>query len=263
MPFIKANALNQYYQLHGRGPLVVLICGFTMNQLFWKDYVQPLSKQFQVLTYDPRGSGQTEAPQPPYSIEMMAEDLAGLLEELSLPAASIVGHSMGSFIALHLARDYPDKVNRLILCGSAATLPAQTHLQLKTSYDLIQAKVDRKLLFQSALPWLYSHGFLSDPKNIERAVQLLLHDPHPQDILGYLGQMDALQSYDLRGSLSRIPHKALVIAGQEDFLTPPYAGQALAEQLPDAHFAVLPKQAHQFPLEVPEILIPIFQKFLK
>lgn len=262
MPFIKANELNQYYELHGQGPLVVLICGFAMNQLFWQACVEPLSKHFKVLVYDPRGSGQTDIPDPPYSIEMMAEDLAGLLEALSFPAASIVGHSMGSFIALQIARDYPDKVKRLILCGSAATLPAQARLQLKTSYDLIQADVERRLILQSVLPWLFSHAFLSDPKNVENVIQLMLHDPYPQDMVGYLGQMDALQSFDLRESLSRIVHKTMVITGQEDFLTPPYAAQELAEQLSDAHLLILPHQAHQFPSEIPELLVHLIHKFL-
>lgn len=262
MPIVRANELNQYYELYGKGPLVVLICGFAMNHLFWQSYIEPLAKHFKVLIYDPRGCGETESPEPPYSIEMMAEDLAGLLEVLSLPPASIVGHSMGSFIAMQIARDYPDKVNRLVLCASAAVLPAQARLQLKTSYDLLQAHVERRLIFQSALPWLYSHAFLSDPKNVDGAIQLMLQDPYPQDIVGYLGQMDALQSFDIRESLSRIVHKSMVITGQEDFLTPPYCAQELSEQLSDSHLLILPHQAHQFPLEIPEMLIHLIHKFL-
>ncbi len=105
-----------------------------------------LAKHFKVIAFDNRGVGQTDKPEGPYSAQMLADDTAGLLKELGIARAAILGHSMGGFIAQAFALTYPAMVSKLILSatnfGGPRAIPV-THEALAVLTDMKSDPMER------------------------------------------------------------------------------------------------------------------------
>ena len=84
MPYANINGIKLYYEMHGEGPSLVLIQGFTRNTLMWNPIVEILKNNYRLILMDNRGSGRSQHPSPPYSIEMMAKDTTSLLDCLNI-----------------------------------------------------------------------------------------------------------------------------------------------------------------------------------
>ena len=95
MPTIKVDDINMYYEVYGEGEPVVFIAGLSMDITSSELIIGSLSKKYRVLVFDNRGAGRTDKPDIPYTIEMMADDTAGLLKVLNITQAHIVGVSNG------------------------------------------------------------------------------------------------------------------------------------------------------------------------
>lgn len=262
MPFVNANDIEIYYEIHGEGIPLILVSGFTAHHLEWKEYIPALSKRYKVILMDNRGAGETDAPETSYSIKMMAEDIVGLMDALSIPDAHFLGHSMGAAIVMQMCIEHHDRVRKAILCGGYAEVPSHAKLQLKTTSKLFQLDVPFELIFEGILPWLYSESFLKNPDNLKRVMHEKMHDPFPQSPAGYLGQLDALLQLDLKEDLGKIVAKTLVIAGEQDLYIPSFCTHYLMKHIPNAKIAVIKEQGHLFNLEKPQEVMDLTTKFL-
>jgi len=115
MPTFTSNGFSTYYEDTGSGDSIVFICGLSADLQAWRLQVPELSRTHRVITYDNRGAGRTDAPDEPYTIAQMADDLAALLGHLNVERATIAGWSMGGVIAQTLALAHPQRVQRLLL----------------------------------------------------------------------------------------------------------------------------------------------------
>ncbi|MFX0062118.1 MAG: alpha/beta fold hydrolase [Candidatus Hermodarchaeota archaeon] len=123
MPVIETNNINTYYEIHGEGQPLILIHGGFVSSTMWQPQVDYFSNQYKVLTYDIRGHGKTgPSALKRYKIETLAEDLHALLENLEIQTPIICGLSLGGMIAQVYAIKYPDKLKRLILADTAASI---------------------------------------------------------------------------------------------------------------------------------------------
>jgi 3-oxoadipate enol-lactonase len=120
MPTLKVNDITMYYEVHGRGEPLLLINGLGADVMLLKPITEALSKRYRVIVFDNRGAGRTDKPDAPYSMDMMADDAAGLLDALKIPTSNVMGISMGGRIAISLALRYPKKVKHLILVSTSA-----------------------------------------------------------------------------------------------------------------------------------------------
>src|SRR5512146_1889888 len=108
MPTAKVNDITMYYEIQGEGEPLVLIAGLRLDIAEYNGIDSWLAQKYQVVAFDNRGAGRTDKPDIPYSIEMMADDIAGLLYALGVKQAHIIGISMGGRIALALALQHPE-----------------------------------------------------------------------------------------------------------------------------------------------------------
>jgi 3-oxoadipate enol-lactonase len=120
MLYVKVNDIQMYYEIDGDGEPLVLIVGLGTDISEWDRIIRWLAKKYQVLAFDNRGAGRTDKPDTPYTIEMMADDTAVLLQALGIEQAHILGISMGGRIALALALRYAQSVKKLVLVSTSA-----------------------------------------------------------------------------------------------------------------------------------------------
>ena len=109
-----------YYEIHGDGEPLTLIVGLATDISEWDGLIRWLAEKYKVQAFDNRGAGRTDKPDAPYSIEMMADDMAGLMQASGIEQANIVGISMGGRIALALALQHPERVKKLVLVSTSA-----------------------------------------------------------------------------------------------------------------------------------------------
>ena len=234
MPTVKVNDINMYYELHGEGePLVLLMGGGGGSSLWWQQ-VEYLSPHYKVVTFDSRGVGATDKPDIPYTMEMLTDDVVGLLKNLEIGSAHIYGVSMGGMVAQDIVLRYPDMVISLILgassCGGAhAIYPPQGTLQLLFDIQSLPpeeaAKVAASLLFSTAF-------VESNPGRFRELLAKGMESPaSPQ---GFRRQAQATMGFDTFGQLPHIQVPTLVIAGTEDSILPAENSRILASRIPNA-----------------------------
>jgi pimeloyl-ACP methyl ester carboxylesterase len=199
VPVARISDVDLYYELHGQGEPVVLIGGLGSDLGMFGGIVARLAATAQVLAFDNRGSGRSGMPDVPYSIDMLAADTAGLMETVSIPAAHLVGISMGGSVALALALAHPELVRGLVLVSASARKPAR----LTLSWPMrIAAGLQRLGLFRG---------------------------PHPQPGYAHERQRAASRSYDCTARLAEIRTPTLILHGRRDRTVP----RPLAEELHD------------------------------
>lgn len=208
MPTVKANEITLYYEIHGAGEPLLLISGLNSDHTLYRTIMPRLAEKYQVIIFDNRGVGQSDKPDVPYTIEMMADDTAGLLRELGIERAHILGASMGGRIAADLALRYPQLVKSLILVSTG----------MKRLKDEPMTFHRRLIAWQLRLPMVRG-------KNPYYAVK---------------HQLEASRSYDCMDRLGEIQMPTLILHGKND-KTAPYA---LAEAM---HHGIKGSQMQSFP----------------
>jgi pimeloyl-ACP methyl ester carboxylesterase len=127
MPQRHVNDINLYYEIHGRGQPLVLILGLASEVTDTEWLVTALAEHYRVLVLDNRGAGRSDKPDKPYSIELMADDTAQLMQAAGFDRARVIGISMGSRIALELALKHPSMVSQLVLVSACARVVRNWH----------------------------------------------------------------------------------------------------------------------------------------
>ena len=121
MPFVDLRDLKVYYELKGEGPRLLFISGSNGDLRRTPNiFDTPVASQFEILTYDQRGLGQTTVPDGPYTMQDYAEDARGLLETLGWDSCLVMGTSFGGMVGQEFAVSYPARIKRLVLnCTSS------------------------------------------------------------------------------------------------------------------------------------------------
>ena len=127
MPKARVNGIEIAYDYlqtkshHAGDPPIVLIHGFPYSRAMWAEQVKELGEEFQVITYDLRGHGESQVAPGPYTMELLADDLKALLDHLRVQKVALGGFSMGGCLALHVAYGCGRHAGKLALCISTST----------------------------------------------------------------------------------------------------------------------------------------------
>ena len=266
MPIAKANGINIYYEIHGKGEPLVLIAGYGANSISWFNQTPVLSKKYRVIIFDNRGTGRSDKPDIPYTIKMMADDTAGLLDAIGIRAAHVFGLSMGSAIAQEFAINYPEKVISLILgCASSgaahsASADPAAMMQLLNMKDSKQKSPEEEV--KLLLPIIFTQEFIDKNKDrIGEFIKRRAEYPTPPFAYGRQGQ--AVVGFDTYDRLPQIKAPTLIINGAEDRICPMENARRLGSRIPNSEVVILEKAAHSFNAEVPEKTNSLILDFLK
>ncbi len=255
--------MQLYHEVKGEGDALVLITGFTADHMAWLPLIDPFAKDYKVVTFDNRGVGQSPTPDGKSTIEDFAKDTIGLMDDLGIEKAHVLGQSMGTVIAQYMAADYPDRINKLILSNGYINADKTSEFAFRLIGHLMEDGVPRERIMEAFLPWCFSNEFLSHSANVDIIIDLYKSNPTPQTIKGFWLQYEAVYTVDTRPLLPRIKAPTLIIAGEEDLLTNMKDAQELHEGIAGSQLEVIPKMAHVPHVEVPELFIEIVENFLK
>jgi len=261
MPKGQANGIDIYYEVKGTGEPLLLIAGFACDLTIWGKVASSLAEKFQVISFDNRGVGRSSAPESPYTIRQMAEDVAGLLDGIGIRNVHVAGHSMGGMIAQELALAHPQKVRSLILLSTRAK-PDERGKAIIESWGDLPRLGDRVIAARLSLPWIYTHRFYARPGAIQQVIDLILKNPYPPPEHGIYHQSRAISGFDTSERLGKIRCPTLVLAGKEDILVPVALSEELVCGIPGAELVVLEKTGHGMLIETPDAVAEAMLDFL-
>lgn len=249
MPVISANDIEQYYEIAGDGPPLVLVAGMGGTANYWQDTAAFFAQHYTVLTYDQRGAGRSEL-LPVTGIEQLRDDLLALLDALDFDRVDFMGHSTGGNIAQIFAIENADRLAKLVIYAST------------THGDAYRTKVwrVRRAILEKLGPELYgdmSSIMLYPPRWIVENSEKLENQQAGQ--MGMLAapevqtsRIEAVQAFDRRDQLSGIETPTLVICAQDDNQTPAYFSEYLAANIPSAELILMEYGAHACSRTVPD-----------
>jgi pimeloyl-ACP methyl ester carboxylesterase len=237
----------------GEGSAVLLLTGLGYATWCWSELVPPLASRWRTVAMDNRGTGRSGKPEGPTSIEQMAEDAVAVLDALDIPRAHVLGHSMGGYLALTLARNHPGRVRSLVLVATSAggpgslPVPQSTRAAWQAAAPLPAPEFARR-----TMPLSYAPGWVeANTERFERNLAHRLEFPTPPQT--WAAQYAACERYLQAGiDAARITCPSLVIHGTADRVVPFGNGERLAEALPRARFLRVENGGHLWFLEAPE-----------
>lgn len=239
MPAVKTGDISTYYEEAGSGEPLILICGISMDLQGWRLQVPELSKHFRVICYDNRGAGRTSAPDQPYSIAGMAEDLAALMDHLRIDSAHVLGYSMGGLIAQAFAAAHPHRVRKLILLSTTLRPDGFVRLAVRNWMNVRRSSMPFEQIVRFVSRWLYSPALYDNEPLYEKIVQLSATNPYAQKAHAFLRQAEAVLAFDLGDAAKAMGAQTLVLVGMDDNLNPTYHSEQLARTIPGATLQVL------------------------
>lgn len=209
MPTTCIDGIELYYEIQGTGSPVLVIPGLGSDMRMFSWLVTAMADRRRVLVMDPRGSGRSAKPRPPYSIDQMADDAVAVLQAAGMNSATVLGYSMGGRIALSLALRHTDRVKSLVLAAtSARTLPVRPFTWRWFVMDVL-----------SQIPL---------PRSI---------DPQPR--YAQIGQRQATREFDCTAELGHITVPTVVIHARNDHMTPFDLAEELQQAIPGARLVAV------------------------
>ena len=227
-PSLRCPDGELFYETTGTGPPLPLITGLGGRGLVLAPSRSELFRQrFAVITFDQRGTGRSTRTEAPYSIEQMAADTLTLMDHLEMAQPVIVGHSTGGAIGLCLAATRPARVRRLVLSATWTHADGYFRRLFEARRELLERGAGQLYQRLSTLALLPSEWVASNEEAVrEREAQAPV-DPLDQRILAL--RIDALLlRHDGRDWARRVQCPTLVIAAQDDAVTPAYFALARA-----------------------------------
>ncbi len=258
MPKVTVGAIQLAYDEVGDGEVVVFLSGTSLDRTVWGPQVAAFADHYRCITIDNRDVGESSLATAAYTPRDLAADVDGLLAALDLPAAHVVGHSLGGAIAQELALMSPDRVRTLNLIGSWARNDEYTRALFRT-WKRLRTTVDAAAFTEAVLLTGVGHTFLN-AIGVAAMLQLLLAAPNPQTAEGYCRQVDADLVHDTFDRLGKIQAPTLVLAGDEDKVFPMHHARQLADGI-GAELVVIPGAGHSPALEDPEATNTALQTF--
>lgn len=262
MPHMNVNGVRLYYEVAGEGFPLVLIAGFSADHTIWNSMIPLLSTSYQVITFDNRGCGQSDCPDVPYTVEMMANDTLGLLDALGVVKAHVLGHSMGASIAQYIAATSPERVRKVFLLTPFPMINVAAGYSLAVTLRMLEAGVPFKLIIETRIPWLFSPGFIASQVQVDTFIEKTAAYPYPQPLVGFRRQLEALEAFDSSPLLSRIVAPTFILSGERDIISPPIQAEVLRKGISHVDLLVAPGAAHLLPVEQPEFCVNTIRTFL-
>jgi pimeloyl-ACP methyl ester carboxylesterase len=210
IPFKGANI---YSETHGKGPVIVLLHGFLENSTMWKNLIPELSKRNKVVAIDLLGHGNSDCLGYIHTMELFAENVAAVLKHLKIRKYSLIGHSLGGYVALALAEKHPEKVKSLCLMNSTSNEDSEERKDIRTRANKM-AQTNLKNMIQLSISNLFYHENLL---KFTSEIDFLKQEALKTSLQGYLAAQEGMKIRPNRNHvLTNATFKKLLIIGEKD-----------------------------------------------
>jgi 3-oxoadipate enol-lactonase / 4-carboxymuconolactone decarboxylase len=259
LPFITANNIRQFYRLEGKAgaPVLMLSHSIGTDLGMWAPQIADLMPHFQVLRYDTRGHGGSDAPKGEYSVEMLGRDALALADALEIKNFAFCGLSMGGAVGQWLALNAPQRLTGLVLSDTSPQFGARANWEAR-----IKAVKEGGMaaIADMVMQRFFSPATMARGDGYSDSVKSVFLATNPD---GYLGCCAALRDVDHTARLREIQVPTLIIAGNSDVSTPWEGhGEILTREIPNAKVVRLPG-AHLSNLERPRSFTAALLDFLQ
>ena len=234
----KVNGTELYYELSGKegAPWLVLSHSLACTVRMWDPQVAALKDRYCILNYDMRGHGKSAAPAGPYTLDMLADDVLGLMKELGIKRASYMGLSIGGMIGQTLALRQTRLFDRMVLADTSHAQPPEAIKQWEERIKIAQTQGMKPLVSSTMERW-FTPSFRESPQ-AKKIAELIANTP----VAGYVGCGQAIMKLNTTARLKEIKLPVLAIAGEADPSAP--GTRHIGENVPGARLVMIPQAAH-------------------
>ena len=276
---VQVGDIEMAYKMFGKGDPIILHNGASDGMDAWDpSFLTGLSSNHTVIIFDSRGIGNTTSGTEPYSIQLLGNDTAGLMDALKIQQANVLGHSIGTFITQQFAITHPDKVSSIILisgsCGGKDGIPKppeflklQKDIANKTQNNITVSQEDYKALVTASLGsgWIKLH-----PESaVIPANSSLLGSKPGLSAEALNNQANAGWGWESKNwsgvcdDLAKIDKPLLVITGTDDNQYNPHQNAlVIASKVPGAWLVQIKDASHAIVNQYPEEVGKIIETFL-
>ena len=239
MPVMMTHDVSIDYDVHGKGPALLLINGLGFGRWGWFKQIPALSRHFRTITFDIRGEQNLKR-----GVADLSTEVVALLDHLGVKKAHVLGTSLGGFVAQKLALDRPDLVNRLILiCTSYGSSAPETMSPQALGKILGWGSLNPETAVRQGLEMATSDTYRAErPEEFDLILRWRLADS--PSLSAYYQQTLAGARFDASRGVQNITSPTLVIHGTDDRFVPVANANALAEAIPSAKLRITKDAGH-------------------
>ncbi|MCH5586501.1 alpha/beta hydrolase [Shimazuella sp. AN120528] len=238
MPTFAFNNATLYFEEEGQGSPLILLHGLTQDietLVYEREFLKPY---FRVISLDARGHGKSSKLSS-YTLQDHVQDVIALMDHLGIEKASVMGNSLGSYIAQGVTVAVPHRVEKLVLVVPKAHGKTSSMQEMFHRYAEELVGMDS----QQQLTHLTKYMFY-DPIAVGKALKQWEEKGTVLSPEQQVAANKALEGFDYRPELHKVEAKTLVISGQHDGLNPPERGKEVASFIPNATFVLFEKSGH-------------------
>jgi pimeloyl-ACP methyl ester carboxylesterase len=261
MPYLSVEDLSIHYEIEGNGNPIIILHGMGNNSQSWRKQLAGLSENYTVIAWDAPGYGKSSDPKEELTeFSQFADILKGFIEALNFKSVILLGHSMGSAIALDFCYRFPEMVDCLIISdatrGSAGLSIDENQKKLAARLNNINT-LDPKEIAANRVKELLSPN--PDPE-VKKEAERIMSQVRP---MGYSSVAYSLFHLNQMNMLSSITTRSLVICGEFDKVTPVSESEIFHNQLKNSELVIIPGTGHLCYQEDPNSFNKIVLDFLK
>ena len=270
MPKVTANHIEQYYEIYGQGPTLVLVHGGFVDSRMWQPQVEHFQQHFKVLRYDLRGHGQSgPSERSRYSIGLLAEDLLALLDALGIEQFTLCGLSLGGMIAQQFAVRHSERLRALVLADTAVSTSLtlsdwlQRYLFFPKWLLLLTLRMMGSRQFVRFSFWLArvtrSEAWIGQDEAVREYLHATMLKMEPAE---YRKVYAAIYDFSLQ-PLERIGCPTLVLLGEHESKSVYRHAEEIVRRVPLSELQLIPDAGHTSNLEKPEAFNKAVADFLR
>jgi 3-oxoadipate enol-lactonase len=261
--FAESGGVKIAYEAKGSGEPLVFIHGLGYERHGWGPLPDLLADDFQVITFDNRGVGESDVPEGPYAVAQMCGDVVAVLDAAGAERAHVLGVSLGGYIAQEVALSQPRRVRKLVLGstspgGKGAFPMPDAGADGFARFPTMEREAGLRLMVENALG---EHGVRERPELLEEIYKYRLQYAPP--LPGWYAQSFAGATFDAYDRASSISAPTLVFHGGDDNIVDPRNAELLTRLIRNSLLHVIPDRGHLVMWEEGEALAPVVREFLK
>lgn len=250
-----------YIEESGRGTPLLLIHGFPFNHEMWRPQIDTLSPYARVIAPDLRGHGQSPPSTSPYTMDLLADDCAKVLETVGVQEPVIVcGLSMGGYVAFAFYRRHPSLVARLILAATRAKADSPEAKENRDKTAELAQESGVQAVTANMLPILMSPKTYQTKPEVVNRVKRIMDQTSTQGMVSAL--MGMKERPDSTATLEAINVPTLIIHGQDDQIIPLQEAKAMHAAIQNSQLEIIPESGHLPNLEQADLFNQSVRRFL-